>query len=109
MPRMKDRSGQECKAYIFKDVLVRAVPYFLYEVCMYKYCSSGFCMLGSRLFRTDKLLNIKKASKLHHYKGYSIEKEISLIGVPYKFIRENNLPEYKSIRNKKLKKNGQVC
>lgn len=66
-------------------------------------------MLGSRFFKSDKLLSIKCLSEFKRYKDYLIEKEITLVGAPAKFIRENNLSEYKSIvKNKKPRKNETV-
>lgn len=105
MTRMKNRSGQEPKTYIYNDTRIEVLPYFLYEVCLYKYWQSGFCVLGNRFFKSDKLLDIKCQSKLKKFDGYSVEKEITLVGAPYKFIRENNLSEYKpNVKTKKLRR-----
>ena len=105
MPRMKDRSGQEPKTYVYDGSRIEVLPYFLYEVCINKYWKYGFCVLGSRFFKTDKLLHIKHKNLLKCYKDHTIEKEIFLVGAPYEFIRENNLPVYEpNIKNKKVKK-----
>lgn len=104
MIRTKDHSGQEPKTYIFDNNRIEVVPYFIYEVGLYKYWKSGFCMLGTRTFKSDKFLNIKCKRKVKRYDTYFIEKEIVLIGAPYQFIRENNLPEYKPIINIKKSK-----
>lgn len=62
-------------------------------------------MLGNRFFKSDKLLDIKCHSKFKKCDGYSVEKEITLIGAPYQFIRENNLSEYKpNVKTKKLRR-----
>lgn len=109
MAQMKNRSGQRPKIYIYEGVKIEALPYFLYEVCIYRYWNSGFCVLGSRFFKSDKPLNIKCPSKFKQFDGYTIEKEISLIGAPYQFIKERNLSEYKPIsKTKKLRKNETV-
>lgn len=106
MPRMKDRSGQEPKTYVYDGSRIEVLPYFLYEVCINKYWKWGFCVLGSRFFKTDRLLHIKCRNALKYYKDYVIEKEISLIGAPYEFIRENNLPVYEpNVKKKKSRKN----
>ena len=55
MPRMKDRSGQEPKTYVYDGSRIEVLPYFLYEVCINKYWKWGFCVLGSRFFKTDRL------------------------------------------------------
>lgn len=101
----KDHFGREFNTYIYNGFRVEIMPYFLYEVCINKYWKNGFCVLGSKFLKTEDLLYIHRTNIFKYYKDYIIEKEISLIGVPYKFIRENNLPVYKpNIKNKKLKK-----
>ena len=103
---VKDPSGQEPKTYVYDGSRIEVLPYFLYEVCIIKYWKYGFCVLGSRFFKTDKLLHIKHKNVLKYYKDYTIEKEIFLVGAPYEFIRENNLPVYKpNVKKKKFKKN----
>lgn len=94
---MKNRSGQEPKTYIYEGTRIEVLPYFLYEVCIYKHWNSGACVLGSRFFKSDRLLKIRCSSKFKQFSGYAIEKEITLIGAPYQFIRESNLSEYKPI------------
>lgn len=102
MVQQRDRSGLNHKVYNYDGVKIEILPYFLYEVCIYKYWKSGFCMLGSRFFKSDTLLNIKHNHKFKRYDEYIIEKEVTLIGAPYQFIRENKLSEYKSnIKSKK--------
>lgn len=110
MTQKKDHSGLETKTYVYEGNRIEVLPYFLYEVCINKYWKNGFCVLGSRFLRTDKLLHIKHGNLLRNYGDCIIEKEISLIGAPYEFIRENNLPVYElNVKNKKLKKNERTC
>lgn len=110
IPQMKDRSGQEIKTYLYKGYRVEVSSCFLYEVCINKYWKWGFCMLGNKFFKSDKLLRIKNTKILKYYKDYIIEKEISLIGVPYKFVIENNLPKFElNIKKKKVRKNERTC
>ena len=105
MSRKKDRIGQQPPTYLYCDSRIEVLPYFLYEVCIYKYWGWGSCLLGSKFFRTSKPLNIDHFNKSKKYDGYSIDKEISLVGAPYEFIEENKLPMYKpNIKPKKLKK-----
>lgn len=105
MVQTKDPSGEKSKTYIFDGIRIEVLPYFIYEVNLYKYWKGGFCMLGTRTFKSDRFLNIKCKRKIKRYDTYFIEKEVTLIGAPYQFIRENNLPEYKSVINtKKLKR-----
>lgn len=83
------------KHYILKDKLVVPTKKFLYEVSIHKYWKNGYSFYGNKFFESDKLLEIKKPNKFKAYKDYLYEKEISLIGVPYRFIQENNLQLYK--------------
>lgn len=100
---MKDLSGY--KTYIYNDSRIEELPYFLYEICINKYWKGGFCVLESRYFKTDEILHIKHKNLFKYYKDYIIAKEISLIGVPYEFIQENNLPIYQpNIKKRKIKK-----
>lgn len=99
----KGHSGDESKLYSYKGSIIRVLPYFLYEVKVYKYSRLEFIVLGSKYYKSDTLLSIKFCNTVKYYDGYSIEHEISLVGTPEYFIKENNLQEYKPIV-KKLKK-----
>lgn len=95
-----DHSGS--KFYKYEDGLVELLPTFTYEVTLSKYWENGFCQLGSKLYRANKLLHIKNNYIITKYEGYYTKKEISLIGVPQEFIDEMHLLLYTPI--KKLKK-----
>jgi hypothetical protein len=97
-----DRSGS--KFYKYEDGLVELLPTFIYEVTLSKYWENGFCQLGSKLYKADRLLHIKNNYVVTKYEGYYIKKEISLIGVPQEFIDEMNLSLYVPESNKKSKK-----
>ena len=97
-----DHSGS--KFYKYEGGIVELLPTFTYEVTLSKYWNNGFCQLGSKLYKADRLLHIKDNCIVTKYDGYSIEKEISVIGVPQEFVDEMNLPLYVSKPNKKLKK-----
>ena len=62
-----------------------------------KYWKNGYCLLGSKLFKSDKLLNIRCPRVYKRFKEYTIEKEISLIAAPQEFIIEMGLPVYENI------------
>ena len=100
-----DLSGS--KFYEYEGGLVELLPTFTYEVTLSKYWKNGFCQLGSKLYKANRLLHIKNNYIITKYKGYRIEKEISLIGVPQEFIDEMNLSPYVPKPNKKSKKNEQ--
>lgn len=63
------------------------------------------CILGSKYFKSDKLLNIKKdVEYLKKTKDYNIVRYIDLLGAPMSFIEENNLPIYELRKPFKKKK-----
>lgn len=90
-------SGTEPKYYVYEEQRIGVFPYFVYEVCLYKYWKNGFCVLGSKFYKSSKLLDIKKQREYKRFKEYIIEREITLVAAPYDFIRENDLPEYEPI------------
>lgn len=105
MTQIKGHSGQEYNTYLYEGSRIEVLPFFLYEIRIVKYWKGGFCVLGSQFISTDELLHIKYTNILKHYNNYVIEKEISLMGAPYEFIEENNLPIYKpNVKKKKLRK-----
>ena len=93
----KDRSGQEPKSYVYNGIRIEVSKFFLYEVSLHKYWKNGYCLLGSKLFKSDKLLNIRCPRIYKRFKEYTIEKEISLIAAPQEFIIEMDLPVYENI------------
>lgn len=102
MLQMNDPSG----LFETENGLVRIYQTFVYELNIYKYWKGGFCQMGSKLYKSNKLLDIKKDNIIEKYDDYFIQKEITLIGVPQKFVDENQLKVYKPII-KKSKKNEQ--
>lgn len=78
------------------------MPYFLYEVNLYKITGDMASLLGSRFFKSDKALEIKNDVTVKKFKGYSVIRYIDMLGAPIEFIKENKLPLYKP--KKKLKK-----
>lgn len=101
----KDHSGQELKSYVYDGIRIKVSKFFLYEVSLHKYWKNGYCLLGSKLFKSDKLLNIRCPRVYKRFKEYTIEKEISLIAAPQEFIIEMGLPVYEDtvIKNKPKK------
>lgn len=93
----KDLSGDK------KEPLIEPCPYYKYEICIYKYWKGGFCQLGSKCFKSDRLLNVKYTRKRRQCNGYSIEKTIELVGAPIGFIEENNLFMCKPVLKTKKK------
>lgn len=84
----------------YKGELISVAPTFIYELCVYKYWKNGYCILGSKLYKSNKLLNVEKNFIIKKYEDCTIVKEINLIGAPQSFV--NQLEVYKP--KKKLKK-----
>lgn len=61
-------------------------------------------MLSSRMYTSDKLLNVKEVEVTKKYKKFSIIRFITLLGAPKSFIEENNLPIYELRKPTKKKK-----
>lgn len=101
-----DHSGHEFDTYVYNGDRIEISPSFIYEVCINKYWKCGFCVLGSKLYKSNRLLRVKHKSIFKYYKNYVIEKEISLVGAPIGFIKENNLPIYHLNNKRKCKKHG---
>ena len=94
MRQTKDLSGPKLEAYRFENSKIFVLPYFLYEVSADKLWKNGFCNLKARYFKSNKFLKIKHKVEIKHYEGYIIIKSITLIGAPYNFIHDHNLPVY---------------
>lgn len=92
--------------YLFHGDRVEIMPYFLYEVSVYKITKNMAALMGSQFYKSDKPLTIKKDSTIKKYKDYSVVRYVDILGVTKEFVEENNLPIYeiKKKRNKKKKK-----
>ncbi len=100
----KDLIGQENESYVYNGNIIEIFKFFIYEVSIHKYWKGGYCLLGNKLFKSNKALNISHFHRYKYFKECIIEKEISLIAAPYEFIREMNLPVYKKPIIKRRKK-----
>lgn len=90
----KGRSGDNPVTYLYEGYQLMVLPYFLYEVDVYRTWKDGFALVKSRLFKSNKFLSIKNYVDIKHYDGYNLERSINLIGAPINFIKEKKLPLY---------------
>lgn len=92
--------------YEYKDGLVKLFPTFIYEVSLHKYWKNGYSLLGSKYYKTNKLLSLKHDHISTKFKDCILDKKIELIGVPIEFINEFQLKVYvpKPIIKKRKKK-----
>ena len=74
----KDRSGQEPKSYVYNGIRIEVSKFFLYEVSLHKYWKNGYCLLGSKLFKSDKLLNIRGPRVYKRFKEYNTKNSKSI-------------------------------
>lgn len=96
------------ETYLLQGNRVEIMPYFLYEVSVYKVTKNMVALMGSQFYKSDRLLTIKKDVTVKKCKDHSIVRYVDILGVTKEFVEENNLPIYeaqiKKKRNKKKKK-----
>lgn len=91
-------------SYRYEDNRIEPMPYFLYEVSVYKVSKNMAGILKSKFYKSDKLLDNTNVSEYKSYGNYAIIKYIDLLGAPIEFIKENNLPIYELRKPSKKKK-----
>ncbi len=82
--------------YRLDNLQISENPFYIYEISLDLYWKNGTCYLGSKFYKSNKLIQTKSIRKL--YKGYIIEKSITLLAAPYTFLQ--NLPIYKLKKRK---------
>ena len=80
------------------------MPYFLYEVSVYKITKNMAALMASQFYKSDKALTIKNDVTVKRYKDYSIVRYVDVLGVTKEFVEENNLPIYEPKTKKKSTK-----
>lgn len=101
---MKDLSGTDKPLYLYDGNPISVEQAFIYEITTEKFWKGGYSLIGSTLYKSDRLLSVKKSSLSKKISGGRLEKNLTLIGAPYGFIVENNLPIYSRTLNIKSKK-----
>lgn len=91
-------------SYRFGENRIEPMPYFLYEVSIYKVTKNMAGLLDSKYYKSDKLLKIKDEVTCKKFKDYQIIRYIDLLGAPMEFIKENKLPIYELRKPSKKKK-----
>ena len=89
------------KIYRFGHNSVEILPYFLYEVTVYKITKNTVAIVNSQYYKSSKLLNIKKDTLIVRRNGYIIVTYLNVLGVTQEFLENNNLQLY-------LKKNERI-
>lgn len=87
--------------YLFNGDIIEPMPYFVYEFSCHKYWKGGYCLLKDKFYKSGRLLDIKHPRVVKYYDGYSITKEMVLIGAPKEFIMDMKLPSVLQIIKKK--------
>lgn len=90
--------------YLIGDNKVEIMPYFLYEVSIYKITKNMAYLIDSQLYKSDKVLKVRNDVTVKKYRNYSIVRYITILGVTKEFVEENDLPIYKKKLTKRKKK-----
>lgn len=80
------------------------MPYFLYEVSIYKITKNMASLMDSQLYKSDKVLKVRNDITVKKYRAYSIVRYVTILGVTKEFVEENDLPIYKKKLTKRKKK-----
>ena len=91
--------------YRYEDSQLKVLPFFLYEVSVYRISQNRISSLSCTLYKSDKFLNTKERETVKRFKNFSIDRFITLLGAPMSFIEENNLPIFEFKKPKKKTKN----
>ena len=89
--------------YKFEDSLITESPYFIYEVDLYRISKNRANVIGTRYYRSNKLLKVKDVEVVRYFNSFTIERYITLLSAPKSFIEENNLPLYIKKHERKKK------
>jgi hypothetical protein len=89
--------------YRLEDDIVEVLPYFLYEVSIYNTTKSMVELRATQFYKSDKFLNIKDKVTEIKYKGHSMTRHVTVLGVTEEFVRENKLSLYQ-VKSKKKKR-----
>lgn len=90
------------QTYLFGEDRVEILPYFLYEVSVYKITKNMVAIMASQFYKSDKALTIKEDVTIKEYKDYSVVRCVDVLGVTKEFVEENNLPIYEPKVKKKI-------
>lgn len=90
--------------YLIGDNKVEIMPYFLYEVSIYKITKNMASLMDSQLYKSDKVLKVRNDVTVKKYRAYSIVRYVTILGVTKEFVEENDLPIYKKKLTKRKKK-----
>ena len=80
--------------YKYQESKLVELPHYLYEVCIYRLSSKCVSSLSTRYYISNKFLEVPEREIIKRFKNCTIERFITLLGAPYSFIKENNLPIY---------------
>ncbi len=89
------------RTYLLQGNRVEVMPYFLYEVSIYKITKNMAALMASQFYKSDKSLTIRNDVTVKKYKDYSIVRYVDVLGVAKEFVEENDLPIYEPKNKKK--------
>lgn len=88
------------ESYQYGEHRIIPMPYFLYEITIYRISNNIAAIINSKFFKSKKLLKFKKEIERIQHKNYYTIKSIDMLGAPIDFIKENKLPLY-TLKKKK--------
>lgn len=100
---MDKRSGSAPNTYRYQGCQIEVMPYFLYEVSLYRTTFRRVNLLLTRYYTSGSLLKVKENEVIKRFRTFNIERFITLLGAPMSFIEENNLPLYELKKHEKRK------
>ena len=103
MVQTKDRSGDK-ETYRYGDFQLEILPYFLYEVNLYRIFKNRSDLISTRYYKSDKFLKINECKVVKQLSNFKIVRFIDLIGSPEFFVKENYLSKFELLKNKKHEK-----
>lgn len=79
------------ESYHFGENKIIILPYYLYEVSIYKITNDTVNIINSKYYKSNKLLKTNKEIEYRKFRNYLLVRYIDLLGAPINFIKENNL------------------
>lgn len=86
---MNSHSGTN--SYRYNNLQIEELPYFLYEVSIYKVYKNRSNLLSNKFYKSEVLLNVCESKVIKKFNKFSIICFVTLLGAPISFIKENNL------------------
>lgn len=98
----KHINSEKSPLYVFENYTIVELPYYLYELSIYRAYKNRYECQGSKFLTSPKPLKFKPEIREKHDNYFEI-KCVDFLGAPIEFIKENNLPIYECKKRKRKK------